>query len=83
MDRTTIFQLPTRKGVVLNQYPRGHLVHCLRVAATRFDEDAQQNTRMPDYARLFYRYAAEARELADRIEAATFVEVGAQRKWKG
>lgn len=87
-DRTTIFQLPTRRQVKLTDYPRNHLVHCLRKAATAYEEDAREVSRatltgMPQMVRMAGRLAAEARELADRIEAATSVTLGAQRKWEG
>lgn len=46
--------------------PVTSLIHFLRVAATKFDDDG----------RLFQTYAAEARELADRLEGAKYIRVG-------
>lgn len=64
----------------LNDRSKRHLVHCLRVAATEFDESAKVFLSSA-MKRLVYQDAREARELADRIEAATSVTLGAQRKW--
>jgi hypothetical protein len=45
------------------------------VAATRFDNDAQASVT-PAFRERMTRQAAEAREIADRLEAAATIHVG-------
>ena len=63
------------EGFTLPRTPRAALVHCLRVAATRFDNDAQASVT-PAFRERMTRQAAEAREIADRLEAAATIHVG-------
>jgi hypothetical protein len=63
------------RDYVMNQMERGNLVHYLRVAATGFDDAAR--TENPFRDRLLQQ-AADARALADRLEAASYVHVGAE-----
>jgi hypothetical protein len=53
------------QGFAMAKGPVTSLIHFLRVAATKFDD-----------GRLFQTYAAEARELADRLEGAKYIRVG-------
>ena len=57
---------------------RATLVHDLRVAATHFDDDAARATKagMRDIAQVLAHQAAEAREIADRIEDAAYIRMG-------
>ena len=50
----------------------------LRVAATYFDDDAERARKagMAHIAGLLTRQAAEAREIADRLEDAGYIRVG-------
>ena len=60
---------------------RATLVHDLRVAATRFDDDAARATKagMRDIAQVLAHQAAEAREIADRVEDAAYIRMGKAR----
>ena len=60
---------------------RATLVHDLRVAATHFDDDAARATKagMRDIAQVLAHQAAEAREIADRIEDAAYIRMGKAR----
>ena len=57
---------------------RATLVHDLRVAATHFDDDAARATKagMRDIAQALAHQAAEAREIADRVEDAAYIRMG-------
>lgn len=57
---------------------RATLVHDLRVAATHFDDDAARATKagMRDIAQVLAHQAAEAREIADRVEDAAYIRMG-------
>jgi hypothetical protein len=58
----------------MNREERSQLLHCLRVAATTFDDNARIET-VPFRDRLLQQ-AADARRLADRLEAAAYIHVG-------
>ena len=60
---------------------RATLVHDLRVAATHFDDDAARATKagMRDVAQVLAHQAAEAREIADRVEDAAYIRMGKAR----
>jgi len=60
---------------------RATLVHDLRVAATHFDDDAARATKagMRDIAQVLAHKAAEAREIADRVEDAAYIRMGKAR----
>ena len=60
---------------------RATLVHDLRVAATHFDDDAARATKagMRDIAKVLAHQAAEAREIADRVEDAAYIRMGKAR----
>jgi len=60
---------------------RATLVHDLRVAATHFDDDAVRAIRagMRDIAQVLGRQAADAREIADRVEDAAYIRMGKAR----
>jgi len=58
----------------MNQMERGNLVHCLRVAATTFDDNAQIETVA--FRDRLLKQAADARALADRLETAAYIHVG-------
>lgn len=62
----------------MTQAERVTLVHDLRVAATHFDDDAARATKagMRDIAQVLAHQAAEAREIADRLEDADYIRVG-------
>ena len=57
---------------------RATLVHDLPVAATHFDDDAARATKagMRDIAQVLAHQAAEAREIADRVEDAAYIRMG-------
>jgi hypothetical protein len=62
----------------MTQAGRATLVHDLRVAATHFDDDAARATKagLAKVAGRLIRQAAEAREIADRLEDAAYIRVG-------
>ncbi len=62
----------------LTQPDRAALIHDLRVAATHFDDDAARATMagMAEVASVLQHQAAEAPEIADRLEDARYVRVG-------
>jgi hypothetical protein len=57
----------------MNREERATLVHCLRVAATSLDDNARTAETFRDR---LWQQAADARALADRLEAAEYVRVG-------
>ena len=65
----------------MTQTERATLVHDLRVAATHFDDDAARATKagMRDIAHVLAHQAAEAREIADRVEDAAYIRMGKAR----
>lgn len=71
------------RDYTLNKTERARLIHYLRVAATKFDDDAKLLTgpgAVVTGAMVigveFQRQAAEAREIADRLEDADYIRVG-------
>jgi hypothetical protein len=53
---------------------RAQLLHCLRVAATTFDDNAQIETVA--FRDRLLKQAADARALANRLENAGYIKVG-------
>jgi hypothetical protein len=66
----------------MSQPQRATLVHHLRVSATHFDDDAARaiTAGMTEAAGRLMRQAAEAREIADRLEDARYVRVGREEQ---
>ena len=71
------------RDYTLNKTERARLIHYLRVAATKFDDDAKLLTGPSAVVTgamvigvEFRRQAAEAREIADRLEDADYIRVG-------
>ena len=66
------------RDYTLNKTERARLIHYLRVAATKFDDDAKLLTGSSAevIGVEFQRQAAEAREIADRLEDADYIRVG-------
>jgi hypothetical protein len=64
------------RDYALNKNERAMLVHYLRVAAARFDDDAQAGRADAAWRESMIKHSAEARALAARIENATYVRVG-------
>jgi hypothetical protein len=62
----------------MNQTERATLVHDLRVAAGTFDADAVRAAELGLSAvvQICQRQAAQAREIADRLEDADYIRVG-------
>jgi hypothetical protein len=60
----------------MNQMERAMLVHCLRVAATKFDDDALLVPGVTDITERLAQMSAHARALADRLEHAAHVKLG-------
>jgi hypothetical protein len=77
-QRTTLFRFPVETGFDMQKCQRKHLIHCLRVAATKFDDDAKLviGSGGVVMGEELQRYAAEAREIADRLEDADYIRVG-------
>lgn len=86
---TKIYGIPTDREATLTEDQRCMLVHCLRMAARKFDENA--GACMPpapaeDFtpegalgrlAEQFRHQAAQAQELADRLEQSRYIKIGA------
>ena len=62
------------RAYTMNREERALLVHCLRVAATTFDDNAQIETVA--FRDRLLKQAADARALADRLAAAAYLHVG-------
>jgi hypothetical protein len=79
---TALYSVPPDRPFVLTKDQNTTLVHCLRLAATKFHDDALSYAaaRLPDIGQVLMRRAAEARELADRLADAEYVKVGSGRK---
>jgi len=68
-----VLQVRTR-DYTMTREERAQLVHCLRVAATTFDDNAQIETVA--FRDRLLKQAADARALADRLAAAAYIHVG-------
>ena len=62
------------RDFTMTREERAQLLHCLRVAATTFDDNAQIETVA--FRDRLLKQAADARALADRLEAAAYIHIG-------
>lgn len=75
----TLYQFPTTQAFNLTEDQRYTLLHSLRVAAEKFEANAETCREEAGGARIadqFIRQAAQTREIADRIESAEYVKLG-------
>jgi len=62
------------RDFTMTREERAQLLHCLRVAATTFDDNAQIETVA--FRDRLLKQAADARALANRLENAGYIKVG-------
>jgi hypothetical protein len=72
---STIYQF-TNRAFDLGEDERSFLVHCIRTAAAKFNEDAIECGHGSGLAVQFERQDQQAGELAARIESAESVRLG-------